>query len=269
MSHFVDYTKSAIKNMVKDGLRTRGLRIGNEQRITDALFKARMLEDLPARIAFLKHLSPEVAMGLLQFLPYTHSQAGQDLFVLSQLGPKRDGYFVEFGATDGVNISNSYFFEKHLGWSGIVAEPARMWHRDLALNRGCHIETQCVWSASGAVLQFSEVAELSTVSDFDEADHHAATRQHSTKYDVRTISLNDLLAKHEAPGHIDYLSIDTEGSEFDILNAFDFAKHSFGVITCEHNNTPNREKIYALLSSHGYRRVMEDASGMDDWYLGK
>jgi FkbM family methyltransferase len=265
----VDSTKSAVKNMVKDGLRARGLRLGNHQRITDALFKTRMLEDLPKRINFLRTLPPEVAMELMAYLPYAHSQSGQDLFALSQIGPKRDGYFVEFGATDGVNISNSYFFEKHLGWKGIVAEPARMWHHDIAINRNCHVETQCVWSSSGAVLQFSEVAELSTLSDFAEIDHHAKTRQKNTKYDVRTISLDDLLTRYDAPRHIDYLSIDTEGSEFDILNAFDFTRHTFGVITCEHNHTPARDKIYALLSSHGYRRVMEDASGVDDWYVGQ
>jgi hypothetical protein len=51
------------------------------------------------------------------------------------------------------------------------------------------------------------------------------------------------------------------------LNAFDFNNHTFGVITCEHNHTPRREKIYALLSSRGYRRIMEETSGMDDWYV--
>lgn len=267
VSDLVDSTKFALKNMVKDGLRTTGLRIGNNRKITDALFKARMCEGLPARIDFLRHLPPDAAMDLLRFLPHAHSQAGQDLFALSQIGPKRDGYFVEFGAADGVNLSNSYIFENHLGWRGIVAEPARIWHRDIARNRACHIETQCVWSSSGAVLHFSEEAELSTVTDFADTDFHAMQRQHSKKYDVRTISLNDLLAKYDAPRQVDYLSIDTEGSEFDILNAFDFTAHRFGVITCEHNYTPNREKIFALLSSHGYRRIMENASGADDWYV--
>ena len=66
------------------------------------------------------------------------------------------------------------------------------------------------------------------------------------KYKVPTISLLDLLDIHNAPKFIDYLSIDTEGSEYEILNAFDFNKYKFRVITCEHNFTPMREKIYKL-----------------------
>jgi hypothetical protein len=84
---------------------------------------------------------------------------------------------------------------------------------------------------------------------------------------VSTISLNDLLSKHNAPKHIDYLSIDTEGSEFEILNSFDFSSHSFGVVTVEHNFTPVRQKIFELLSGHGYTRQFENLSKFDDWYV--
>jgi len=260
-------SKMAIKETIKDILRSRNLRIGDHERITDALFKARAHEQLPSQISFLQHLPSETAMQLLSYLPYVRSQSGQDLFVLSQLGPKKDGFFVEFGVTDGVNISNSYFFETTLGWKGIVAEPAKMWHRDLVRNRKCSIEKRCVWSSTGATLQFEEVAELSTVSEFADGDLHAASRQSSETYNVQTISLNDLLDKYQAPAHIDYLSIDTEGSEFEILNAFDFTRRKFSVITCEHNFTPQREKIHSLLVSHGYKRIMDAASKVDDWYV--
>ena len=84
---------------------------------------------------------------------------------------------------------------------------------------------------------------------------------------MSTISLLDMLEKYDAPAHIDYLSIDTEGSEFEILSAFDFTRHSFSVITCEHNYTSNREKIHGLLSEHGYTRIMTDVSQFDDWYI--
>ena len=77
----------------------------------------------------------------------------------------------------------------------------------------------------------------------------------------------DLLVSNSAPYEIDYLSIDTEGSEFEILNAFDFSKFNIKVITCEHNFTENRAGIYDLLSKNGYRRVMEEVSFFDDWYV--
>ncbi|WP_199925172.1 FkbM family methyltransferase [Neorhizobium sp. SOG26] len=76
-----------------------------------------------------------------------------------------------------------------------------------------------------------------------------------------------MLRKYGAPRQIDYLSIDTEGSEFDILQAFDFGEYEFGIITCEHNYTPQREKIHDLLVANGYVRVWEKVSRFDDWYI--
>jgi len=87
------------------------------------------------------------------------------------------------------------------------------------------------------------------------------------RYQVPTISLNDLLRRHGAPAEPDYLSIDTEGSEFAILRELDFARFAFKVITCEHNHTPKREQIRQLLESAGYRRKHEDLSRFDDWYV--
>jgi hypothetical protein len=66
---------------------------------------------------------------------------------------------------------------------------------------------------------------------------------------------------------MDYLSIDTEGSEYDILSSFNFDKYKFRVITSEHNFTQNREKIYTLLKKQGYERKFEDISEFDDWYV--
>jgi hypothetical protein len=68
------------------------------------------------------------------------SQYKQDLFVLTQLGFKRNGFFVEFGATDGVELSNTYILEKQFDWSGILAEPAKCWHEALERNRKAFIE---------------------------------------------------------------------------------------------------------------------------------
>ncbi len=77
----------------------------------------------------------------------------------------------------------------------------------------------------------------------------------------------DLMAESNAPLNPDYLSIDTEGSEFEILSHFDFGRYPFKVITCEHNFTPMREKLHDLLTSAGYVRKFESASQFDDWYV--
>jgi FkbM family methyltransferase len=197
------------------------------------------------------------------------SQLRQDLFVLSYLSFKKDGYFVEFGATNGVDLSNTFLMEKEFGWNGILAEPAKIWHKDLKKNRCCNIETDCVWKDSNSILAFNEVndAELSTIDIYSAKDLHKDTRKQGKIFEVKTISLIDLLKKYNAPKSIDYLSIDTEGSEWEILSHFDFSEYSFDVITCEHNFTPMREKLYVLLTKHGYQRVFEELSSIDDWYI--
>jgi FkbM family methyltransferase len=196
------------------------------------------------------------------------AQLFQDMFVLFSLAQKREGFFVEFGATNGVTLSNTCLLERDYGWNGILAEPAKCWHQELRANRSCVIDTRCVWSESGKMLEFNQVAdrELSTITRYSDHDKHFAARKHGEIYPVETISLNDLLSEHGAPDRIDYLSVDTEGSEFEILAAFDFGRYDVKIITVEHNFTANRDRIASLLQSQGYSRVLEGFSMWDDWY---
>ncbi len=76
-----------------------------------------------------------------------------------------------------------------------------------------------------------------------------------------------MLDKYQAPSKIDYLSIDTEGSEYEILSNFNFDKYQIQVITCEHNFTPAREQVLSLLTSKGYVRKFDKVSQFDDWYV--
>ncbi|MCG6556760.1 FkbM family methyltransferase [Ruegeria sp. 1NDH52C] len=216
-------------------------------------------------LEFLKAMAPEDRSRCIDLLDQSKSQLRQDLFALCQTGFKEGGFFVEFGATDGIELNNSYLLETGFGWSGILAEPARGWHAALKANRTATIETRCVWHTSGETLGFTEAprGENSGISTFVKSSR----RIRGQNYKVETISLIELLETHKAPAHIDYISIDTEGSEFDILNAFDFDRWTFGVMTVEHNHAPQREDIHTLLTSKGYRRVLPDISRFDDWYL--
>lgn len=197
------------------------------------------------------------------------AQLGQDILALIENGFKRNGFFVEFGATDGVGLSNTYMLEKEFEWNGILAEPAHMWHAALAKNRKCHIETNCVWSKSDEILSFDMVdeGELSTISAFSGSDSHAKSREKKSTYDVKTISLLDLLKKYNAPAKIDYISIDTEGSEYEILKDFDFSAYRFNLITVEHNYSSTREPLRMLFEAKGYRRIFSSLSQWDDWYV--
>jgi FkbM family methyltransferase len=220
-------------------------------------------------LEILKTLPDSHASRLIKLMGQSKSQLRQDLFVLSQTEFKKNGFFVEFGATNGVDLSNTHLLEKEFEWTGILAEPAKRWHQDLSSNREAAIEHRCVWKDSNSTLIFNETneAEYSTILEFSETDFHKNIRKRGKTYSVRTISLNDLLSKHHAPNEIDYLSIDTEGSEYEILRSLDFGEYAFRVITCEHNFTPARDQVFALLSEHGYVRVFEHLSKFDDWYV--
>jgi FkbM family methyltransferase len=197
------------------------------------------------------------------------SQLGQDLLALIASGSKKPGFFVEFGSADGVALSNSFLLEKELGWSGILCEPSRSWHEDLKRNRSCVVDTRCVYSRTGEQISFSEnyIGELSGITEFTGNDHHGLINRTTDSYQVETISLLDLLKHHNAPNHIEFLSVDTEGSEFEILNAFDFSQYTFSAICVEHNYLENRPKVRQLLVANGYRQVYPELSDFDDWFV--
>ena len=221
-------------------------------------------------LKFLLNFSETMSGRLLHLINLSQSQIRQDLLVLAVLNFKRNGFFVEFGAADGLHLSNTYLLEKEFGWTGILAEPARIWHSKIPQNRPETIlEKRCVWVESGKELEFWETKnpELSTLANSENTDEHAQARLGAEHYLVPTISLVDLLEKYSAPLNPDYLSIDTEGTEFQILESFDFTKYQFKVITCEHNYSQDRKKVFGLLTSQGYVRVLEATSDFDDWYV--
>jgi FkbM family methyltransferase len=205
-------------------------------------------------------------------LTVSAAQVFQDLMVLFFTNCKRGGFFVEFGATNGVDLSNTFVLERQFDWKGILAEPARRWHAALTANRRCVIDQRCVWKASGEHILFNETAsgEFSTIEAYSDRDIYREQRVSGERYLVETVSLNELLASHDCPGKIDYLSVDTEGSELAILSNFDFARYDVSIITVEHNYCePDRTQLHELLTANGFTRVLTYFSRWDDWYLKK
>ncbi len=198
----------------------------------------------------------------------SRSQLGQDLWVLEQLGWKRDGFFVEFGATDGVLLSNSWLLEKHFGWRGICAEPNPKLFERLQQNRSCTLSPACVYRNSGERMRFVLADAYGGLEELAGEDQHVDKRNAYAAVgdviEVNTISLMDLLDQQGAPAVVDYLSIDTEGSELAILEGIDWSRYQFRCITVEHNFTEQRQGIRALLEAQGYQRREEQ---WDDWYL--
>ena len=221
-------------------------------------------------LEFLKLTKEKNIKKILNILNFSKSQTGQDLFVLDQLDFKENGFFCEFGACDGIKISNSYLLEKKFNWSGVLCEPNKFYHTELHANRSCSIEEKCVYIDSGSYVQFNDPEDkaFSTIQKYWKDDQHKDLRKQSNIYKVQTISINDLLKKYKAPKNFDYLSIDTEGSEYDIIKNLDLNAYNPKIITIEHNfQVEKRKNIFNFLSEHKYKRIFNEISKVDDWYV--
>lgn len=210
----------------------------------------------------------------LSLVDKSQAQNFQDVWVLHETGLKKNGFYVEFGGTDGITSSNSYLLAKEFDWDGIIAEPNPVWHKELYQNRGndTSISTDCVYTESGKTLEFLAVkeADLSTIQGFGNDDEHSSKRQDSNIISVKTISLFDLLQTQYAPYDIDYISVDTEGSEYDILETFFLTNRKYNVrtFTVEHNfNVDFRIKLFKLMTENGYTRKFPEFSRWDDFYV--
>ncbi len=206
------------------------------------------------------------------------SQLFQDVFASFIVGEKFAKTFLEFGATDGFELSNSFMLEKNLMWNGVLSEPSPQWHTSLIENRKkSKIITKCIWSETGKKLEFfmSEMGALSTIKNFVENDkisipENTNDRIKSGKIiSVETISLNDVFLEYFNDKSPSYVSIDTEGSEYEILKSFDFKKYKPLVFTIEHNYTELEDKIDQLMFSNNYVRIFQKLTAFDSWYVLK
>ncbi len=204
------------------------------------------------------------------------SQLYQDVFASFIIGNKFDRTFLEFGATDGIEFSNSYMLENRLGWKGVLSEPSPQWHESLRRNRkNTKIITQCIWSKSKETLDFfmSDAGVYSTLNDFVDIDKNSmpentALRKRNGKViPVKTITLNDVIDEHFNNITPSYISIDTEGSEYEILKSFNFVNYRPKLFTIEHNYTDLEIKIDDLMSENKYKRVFKNLTDFDAWYV--
>jgi FkbM family methyltransferase len=260
----------SLKLIIKMVFRKLGVGVTSYQNLMDLKEKSKDRSNLDLR--FIQTLNKGDHKASIELLSRSKSQIRQDIFVLTETNYKKKGFFVEFGATNGIDSNNTYLLETEFSWTGILVEPAKVWIKELTENRpNAIIDNSCVWKQSNITLPFFEtdISYLSTIEQFSSNDDHRDSRLKGKRYQVNAISLQDLLYKHSAPEVIDYLSIDTEGSEFEIIEAFDFSAYNIRIITIEHNFTIQREKIFNCLTNNGYERVYQNLSDFDDWYVRK
>ncbi|NGX39667.1 MAG: hypothetical protein KR126chlam1_01000 [Chlamydiae bacterium] len=192
-----------------------------------------------------------------------HSQCGQDRFVYeTYFEGHRDGVFVDIGAHDGISLSNTYFFEKELGWTGVCIEPIPEVFARLEKNRDVICVKGCISDKEGISLfhNFTGYPEMLSglVDKFDPRHLQRAVsemQQHNAAYstiEVECFLLNNILDQYGI-NHIQFLSLDTEGGEFDILNSIDFSRVQIDVATVEDNY--NDTRFIPFMESKGFKLV--------------
>ena len=160
----------------------------------------------------------------------------------------------------------------------VLSEPSPQWHEVLKENRQyTKIIKKCIWSESGKILDFfmSDRGNFSTLNEFIDSDKYSMplnteSRKKAGKLiTVETISLNDVIKEYFNNTSPSYISIDTEGSEFKILESFNFKKYRPKVFTVEHNFTELQNKIDELMVSKNYERIFRKLTSFDAWYVSK
>lgn len=189
------------------------------------------------------------------------SQYGQDKYINEQVfHGKTGGFFVDIGANDGLKFSNSHFFETRLDWKGIAIEPLPSAFKRLKENRRCRCVQCCVGNSEReveflAIEGHSEM--LSGVVEKYERAHldriRKSTEKHgdtATTIRVPSRQLSDILGGGNNSS-VDFLSLDTEGGELEILKSIDFSRIRVTAISVENNY--DDPEIFKLLKSKGYR----------------
>jgi len=204
-----------------------------------------------------------------------YSQYKQDKWLYENFFDQKGGVFLEVGADDGVDKSNSLFFEQTLDWTGLCIEPSPDRYKLLRANRNCYCEEVAIACDHGSV-EFMDIRGwgkgLSGIrSNYDQRHvkrierelEHAENKGHSIIH-VKTVPLNELLAKHKIT-HVNFCTIDTEGSEVEAIKSIDFDACLFDMILVENNYEDNQ--VEELLSERGFELLTR--VGIDDVFTHK
>lgn len=203
-----------------------------------------------------------------------HSQLGQDRFVFERyFADRRPGRFLDIGAYDGVELSNTLFFEEELGWQGICIEPLPDIFERLKTQRKAVCLNCCISDFDGTAEFFdvkgSQDARMhSGIIDAYDPRHIARIGTMSEGGRSLTLPVRRLppILEELAGERIDYASIDTEGAELAILQTIDFSRFRFHVMSIENNYGDQR--IRDLLAANGFDRV-HVFHGYDELYVNR
>jgi len=195
-----------------------------------------------------------------------HSQYNQDKF-LEELVFKgyKNGVYMDVGAHDGVSINNTLYFEETNGWTGINVEPIKAVFDKLIINRPSSINLNCAVCNSDGETEFlcnkGETEMISGIKDtFDPRHIHRLARD-NRRYKGKTKTIKvptkrvDTILDEYKIGHINYLSVDVEGGEFEVIKSINFEKVFIDVIDFENNYDDVSVPIVDYLTKYGYKVI--------------
>lgn len=205
-----------------------------------------------------------------------YSQYGQDEYVRNTFFSKLDnGFFVEVGADDGVDKSNTLFFEKK-GWRGICVEPSPTRFKRLKKNRRCLCFNNAIHTESGR-MDFLDIdgygKGLSGIVDSYDPRHLDRIKQ-ETSGNEKTVYVKNVevecrpladIFRESGVKHVDYISIDVEGSELAVLQSISFDEVTFDVFVIENNYDDPNIKSFLKEKGYGFFRRFE----IDDIFVSK
>ena len=167
---------------------------------------------------------------------------------------RRQGVFLECRAADRERLSNSLFFELHRNWTGILIEANPLFHRALlSKNRNAYVVRSCLSTTLKPQTVEFKLADLG--GGIYSKMHNATVRQfhldNKPSIDIQCFPLTSITAALGIQ-HVDYLSLDVEGAELDILSTVDWTQLSVDVMTLEYRkNTDKLKQLRSLLTSNG------------------
>lgn len=262
---------------MRRGLRAIGLDVRSPRSAHEAVQQLEAICRQGVKSPLDRRAATRLLSGLAKFVEAGHVPKGQllqDAFVLGERA--EPGFFVEVGSAHPIDLSNVACLVDSFGWSGVAIDPNPNFaalHKQFPRASVRFIET-AVGEIDHSEMDLVVAGELSSRTDLIGGDGHAAERRSAMRSGqvvrVPVRRLDALLHELDVPNHIQYLSVDTEGAELEVLKTFPFTQIRVDALTIEHNfRAKDLVAIDSLLRKHGYSRVLEGVSAWDAWYLGE
>ena len=194
-----------------------------------------------------------------------YSQQDEDKYIIQYLlkEPIKDGTFLEVGGCDGVLFSNTKTLEDHFGFTGILIEPQQEFYSKLFKNRpNCKCYNYAISNSDETDIEFvGDNAEGGIKSLLNTDDSKFPEWQ---SYKVKNKKMKDII-KDSGLKHIDFMIIDVEGSELEVLKSIDFSFPIFCIIIEADSRQQEKNKIFGeYLKSNGFK-FKERQRGNEVW----